>query len=100
MPLFGCASTRSAPPSFWLIMSEGMVTRRDAPPMRKISVPPLLLATIMPSAPAAWTFSAFTVKSQLPRSTRAIFPLTAEETVVQASAGDDATYLRHQFRPS
>ncbi len=35
---------------------------------------PLLLATMTPTPPAAWTFLALTVKSQAPRSTITILP--------------------------
>ena len=55
--------------------------------MTKVAVPPVLLATITPAAPAVWAFITLTVKSHAPRSTKAILPLTAAETAVQPSAG-------------
>lgn len=44
-----------------------------------------LFATIMPTPPAACTFTAFTEKLQLPRSTSTIFPTTLFCIAVQAS---------------
>src|SRR5262245_15299692 len=79
-------------PAFWLTIREGMVgTKPAVTPMPATTVPPVLLATITPTAPLSRAFCALTEKPHTPRSTRAILPAMepafGQEFAAQANVG-------------
>src|SRR5438067_277754 len=78
-------------PSAWVTISEGMVMVASVPPMPPS--PGALLAMTTPMAPATWAVFTFEAKVQVPRSMRAILPLTAAPFVSaeHPSAGTEAT---------
>src|ERR1700742_5013680 len=62
--------------------TAGMVTVGSAPPKPAGGSPATLSAITTAIAPAACAFRAFTVNPQVPRSTNAILPATAEAFVI------------------
>src|SRR5512141_2556473 len=75
----------SVVPSASVTRTEGIVTVASVPVMPTTPWT-TLSTTIMPRAPAFWTFFALSTKAQLPRSTSAIFPASAAGLLIVLQA--------------